>query len=109
MIAITIYRDHAGRYTRLYCIGHAGYASSGEDIVCAGVSALVLNTVNAIEAFTQEQFEAKTDRDSGLIDITFRSPTGHDGKLLLDAMVLGLQDIQDKYGKEYSFLTLKEV
>lgn len=109
MITVTIYQNHSGQYKGFHCIGHAQYAAYGEDIVCAGVSVLVINTLNAIEAFTQETFDAKTDQKSGLIDIRFRQSIGHDAKLLLDTMILGLQDIQDKYGTDYSFLTFKEV
>ena len=42
--------------------GHAGYAEPGQDIVCAAVSALVINTINAIEAFTEDDFAS---HDSG--------------------------------------------
>ena len=52
MIKITIYQNQSGKYERLHCIGHAGFAKAGEDIVCAGISALVINTLNAIEKLT---------------------------------------------------------
>ena len=100
MIKITIYQNRTGQYVRLRCVGHAGFARAGEDIVCAGVSTLVINTLNAIDKLTEE---------TGLIDAVFQRPVGHDGKLLLDTMVLGLQDIQKQYGTKYSLLTFKEV
>ncbi len=109
MIRITIYQNHAGAYTRIHCVGHAQYAQPGEDIVCAAVSVLVLNTLNAIEAFTKESFDAKTEQQSGLIDVTFHHPPGHDAQLLIRTMALGLQDIQDQYGTNYSILNFKEV
>jgi len=109
MIRITIYKNHAGQFKGFCCTGHAGYADAGEDIVCAGVSALVINTINAIDAFSGEEFDSETDRRSGLIDIRFRQPAGHDAELLLRAMVLGLEDIQKNYGTDYSLLEFKEV
>ena len=109
MITITVYENHEKQYTGFRCIGHAGYANSGEDIVCAGVSALVINTLNAIEAFTDEKFQARTEQRSGLIEVHFQNPVGHDTELLLKTMILGLQDIQNNYGTEYSFLNFKEV
>jgi len=33
--------------------GHAGYENAGKDIICASVSALVINTVNAVDALTE--------------------------------------------------------
>ncbi len=109
MIAVTIYQNHSGQYVRIHCIGHAGFAKPGEDIICAAVSVLVINTLNAIEAFTNEVFETETDQASGLIDIRFQHPSSHDAKLLLDTMVLGLQAVQDQYGTDYTLLTFKEV
>ena len=99
MIAVTIYQNHSGQYVRIHCIGHAGFAKPGEDIICAAVSVLVINTLNATE----------TDQKSGLIDIRFQHPGSHDAKLLLDTMVLGLQAVQDQYGTDYTLLTFKEV
>ncbi len=109
MITITMYQNKQGRYTGFSCIGHAGYASAGEDIVCAGVSALVLNTINAVDAFTQDAFDANTDQKTGLIDIRFHHPVGHDVKLLLDTMALGLRDIQKNYGTDHCLIEFKEV
>ena len=34
--------------------GHADYGCCGKDVVCAGVSALVINTINSIEKFTND-------------------------------------------------------
>ncbi len=48
MTKITIFRNHDGEYLGFDCLGHAGYADEGEDIVCAGISALVINTINSI-------------------------------------------------------------
>ena len=53
MTKITIFRNHDGEYLGFDCLGHAGYADEGEDIVCAGISALVINTINSIGLFTE--------------------------------------------------------
>lgn len=109
MVTITIYQNQKGQYTGFHCIGHADYAKPGEDIVCAGVSILVINTINAIHAFTPDAFSTETEQDSGLIEVRFEQPVGHDAELLLKTMILGLQDIQKNYGTKYSFLKFKEV
>lgn len=109
MVKITICQNREKQYTGFCCSGHAEYADAGSDIVCAAVSVLVINTLNAIEAFTEEAFDARTERRSGLIDVTFRSPAGHDAQLLLDTMVLGLKDIQCNYGTDFCYLNFKEV
>ena len=109
MITITIYQNQSKLTTRFVCSGHAGYAEAGEDIICAGVSALVINTINSIDKFTSTEFVLNTDEETGLIDFTVESDVDHDTGLLLDSMILGLQGIQNDYGNEYIILNFKEV
>ena len=52
MITITIYQNREQVAQGFRCIGHAGYANVGEDIVCSAVSVLVINTINSIEVYT---------------------------------------------------------
>ncbi|WP_333683544.1 ribosomal-processing cysteine protease Prp, partial [Enterocloster lavalensis] len=62
MIQVTIFRDSEESgdvFTGVELSGHAGYAESGRDIVCAAVSALVLNMANSVEAFTEDGFEGE--------------------------------------------------
>ena len=110
MIRITIYQSQ-GDIREFNCIGHANYADSGEDIVCAGVSALVINTINSIEQLTTTRFHLVTDDESnsGLLDVTFTEGVSPEAKLLLDSMILGLQGIQKDYGKRFLRLDFKEV
>ena len=51
-------------------LGHAGYADDhqeGQELVCAAVSALALNMANSVEHFTDDQFEADEDEQSGML------------------------------------------
>lgn len=109
MTRITIYRNQDNLYTGFDCVGHAGFADAGEDVVCAGVSALVINTINSIDALTQEKFSVETEEENGEILFRLASPSEHDSYLLLQSMVLGLQGIMNQYGNEYIALDFKEV
>lgn len=109
MTEITILRNREGAYLGFDCLGHAGYADAGEDIVCAGISALVINTVNAIEQYTTEPHTADADEESGAIRLRFLSPAGHDAELLMKTLVLGLQGIQSNYGNSFISLRFEEV
>ena len=108
MITITIYQSQ-NTVTRFRCLGHSGYADSGKDIICAGVSALVINAINSIETFTKVRFKLKQEPKSGLIDFRLEETASEDAQLLLKAMILGLQGIQKDYGNEYIILDFKEV
>ena len=68
MTHVTIYRNRNKECTGFTAIGHAGYAKEGEDLVCAAVSVLVINTCNAIEKLTDTAVSLVTDEAEGLID-----------------------------------------
>ena len=72
MIKITVYKNSEQEYTAFHCIGHAEYADAGEDIVCAAVSVLVINTVNSIEKLLSDEFDIVTDAKIGLIDFSLK-------------------------------------
>ena len=108
MIHITIFRNQ-GTIKEFNCIGHAEFAEAGQDIVCAGVSALVINAINSIESLTSTELKLVSDQESGLIDVTFPEGLSSEAQLLLDSMILGLQGIRKDYGKEFLSLDFKEV
>ena len=98
MIRITLFRQQ-NRWAGFCAEGHAGYAEEGEDIVCAAVSVLTTNTVNAIETLTEEDFTGE-QRD-GYLNFRLTDLPGDAAELLLQAMVLGLDSIQESYGDCY--------
>ena len=51
------------KYVAFSCAGHAGFSDKGKDIVCASVSALVINTANAIEKLSDCDFNAEVCGD----------------------------------------------
>ena len=55
MIRVTVYKTRRHEYAGFDLSGHAGYEEAGHDIVCAAVSALVINTVNSVEQFTDDK------------------------------------------------------
>ena len=105
MIKVTIYKTERQEYAGFDMEGHAGYAEAGEDIVCAGVSALVINALNSIERFTDDETSCVSDEDTGSIEFRF------DGiPSLLDSMILGLEEIEDSNDYEkYIDIIFKEV
>jgi hypothetical protein len=109
MTHVTIYTDQKQAYTGFCCEGHSGFADAGSDIVCAGISTLVINTVNAVEALTDTEIFAAADEEEGAITASFPQGCDAQAKLLVDAMVLGLQGIQKNYGKQFLTLEFKEV
>ena len=105
MIKVTLYQKDNHVY-RLRYEGHAGYAEHGSDIICAAVSMLTFNTLNAIEKFTDEPVKTLAyDEKQGLIDVEFtRRKSGEfepEAELLIRTLILGLIDTKEMYGEKY--------
>ena len=107
MTKVTIYKNQKNECVEFKVIGHAGYAEEGEDIVCAGISVLTINTINSIEALTDAEFSSEADPKNG--DLTFKLlKSTKESALLLDAMILGLEMMAENYS-EYIDLKFREV
>jgi len=77
-------------------------------VVCAAVSVLVINTINAMESLCHENLDCFSSESNGTIKVRFSSTPGEKALLLLDTMILGLKSIQDEYGQRYLKLEFKE-
>ena len=106
MITIKV-RKKNGSYEEFISKGHAGYAEAGQDIVCAAVSVLVINTVNSLEKFTDDKFDVQ-EKD-GFVSIHFRNNLSERAMLLMDSLLLGLTEIAGSYNNRYLTVKVKEV
>lgn len=110
MITVTVFKDRQDRFKGFSSSGHAGYGDYGQDIVCSAVSALVINTVNALQSLTSDNdFELYSSEETGDIRVTFSHDLSEKGEVLVKAMVLGLQSIQNEYDDKYIRVIFKEV
>ena len=109
MTHVSIIKTRNGEYKGFNCIGHSGYAEAGEDIVCAAISVLVINTINSLDQLAGEKFKLVTNEEDGLIDCRFDNTINDKSELLLESMILGLQEIKKQYGKTFIDLTFEEV
>ena len=107
MTSITVIKED-NRILAFTCNGHAGYAKESEDIVCAAISMLVINTINSIEALTSTKPIVEADQESGYIHCSFEDDVTDDA-LLLNSMILGLSQIKEQYGTKYIDVKIKEV
>ena len=110
MIRVTVYKTVRHEYAGFDMEGHAGYEDPGQDIVCAAVSALVINALNSIEHFTEDETTCVSEEESGRIEFRFKELPSHDAGLLLDSMLLGLEEIEASEEYEpYIDIIFKEV
>jgi uncharacterized protein YsxB (DUF464 family) len=107
MITITIVRNVERAIISFTVTGHAFYNDPGKDIVCAGVSAVTIGAVNAIEKLTG--LVPRAISESGLLKAETpqsADPMRNDQvQLLLEGMIAALESIVESYGK---YVKIKE-
>ena len=99
-----------GKYKGFICHGHAEYAKKGsDDIVCAAISTLTINTINSLEIITKDEFELTTDSAEGDMSMFFKGDVSEGGSLLMESLELGLNSIVSQYGKRFVKVEIQEV
>lgn len=82
--------------------GHAGYADAGEDIVCAAVSVLAIETVNSIDKMASHQMAVKeADNEGGYLFAQVRPDLTPEQaqitQILLKHLYFSLEDVALTY------------
>ena len=103
-----IFYSRDNRYYGFKISGHAEYGCCGRDVVCAGVSALVINTVNSIEEFTEDSVITEESED-GMVRFKIIGNVSDKSRLLLKSLRLGLCSIYEEYGDKYIQIYFREV
>jgi uncharacterized protein len=104
MIIAKIYKDKEG-YIRRYSInGHSNYAEYGNDIVCAGVSALtqtVLISLVKVCKIEENTIRYKIDDKTGFLDVSLPEDIEafklENSQILLKSLVVGINSMIESY------------
>ncbi|WP_369902462.1 ribosomal-processing cysteine protease Prp [Bacillus manliponensis] len=103
MIKVTINRTKLGSIQSFKMTGHANFAPHGQDLVCAGTTAVVFGAINAVETLCNVQATIELGTDGGFL--TYALPNDLDNatkekaSFLLEGMVVSLKTIELDYGK----------
>lgn len=96
--------------------GHAGYADKGYDIICSAVSAISYTAVGYFESkYNPEGIEDRRSyiESDGFMKFTRpKSPNPKEmikDNAVLEAMVLGLKQVEYSYGSKYVRIKEEEV
>jgi len=92
LIAVTVTQ------TGITVDGHAGYAETGNDIICAAVSVLAQSLIHGLEALTDDCIYYRVQ--AGHIEIGYEN-LSEQGRLLVDSFFIAICDIQETYGDRY--------
>ena len=88
MIAVSVRKDGIKIH------GHAGYAETGKDIVCAGVTALTQTLIRSMQGLTRDKVEYEVS--PGRADIQY-GDLSEEGKLLVDSFFISICLIADEF------------
>ncbi|MCI5624232.1 ribosomal protein [Anaerostipes sp. 494a] len=108
MTKITFYQSEDGSFSGFDSQDHAGYDVEGQDIVCSAVSALVINFVNSLDQFTDDNYQVDVDQENARINVVFTEKLSAEGSLLLNSLILGLSGIEEEQ-EQYLDVIFKEV
>ncbi len=106
MINVDIKLNDEGQITDVIMDGHADFAEHGQDIVCAGASAVVFGSVNAIIGLTAERPDIDYSDDGGYFHVRSVDTSNEQAQLILQSLLVSLQTIEEEYN-EYIKLNLK--
>lgn len=105
MIDITYIR--AEDWTLIDISGHAGYADAGQDIVCAGVSALTYTLIDAAEKARENGAYADITVEAGHVHIVTQCGENHN--YALDAIFSGIKLLHSQYPEYITVVTAHAV
>ena len=107
MTTIRFYRTH-GRLTGFSCVGHSGYAASGEDIVCAAITSAIRLAECTINDVLSAGAAVSVDQMTAEISLTL--PASCKRRAECEAVLTGLFLYMSELSKENpNHLTVLEV
>lgn len=95
MTKLTVKKEK--KTVRIISDGHSGFAPAGEDLVCAGISAIVLMLAGFAAAGNGELIAMR----SGYFEMTM--PKNKHTELITDALKITAQSMEMKYGNYVRF------
>ena len=99
MINVDFKLNDEGQITDVIMDGHADFAEHGQDIVCAGASAVVFGSVNAIIGLTAERPDIDYSDDGGYFHVRSVDTSNEQAQLILQSMLVSLQTIEEEYNE----------
>lgn len=102
MVTIQIFRDSAHYITGFCVAGHAAAAAYGQDIVCAGISALTQTAVMGLQRHLER--EMNLEIESGKLMMKLLKPADALTNAVLETMLIGLAEIAKQNAKNVRIL-----
>jgi hypothetical protein len=98
-----VFYKRGEHFVRIESKGHTGYAESGADIVCAGLSALIQGALLGILKVVGVKADHRMNEDKGTLSIIL--PDGlsdaerHDCSVILNTLYTSVTDLAEGYSE----------
>ena len=96
MIKIKINKSN-NKYSSLEVSGHSNYDEHGKDIVCAGVSAVVVGGLNALTNENKKKVSCKMS--DGYVNVDVLDIENERLQLIMGVIIIQLRTIEESYKK----------
>lgn len=110
MTKVTV-KKRDGHIVEVLAVGHSGFGTEGDDLVCAAVSAVMQTALLGLMRVASIQVKFERDEEIGLLRITLpklNKDDRHNADVILDTMTVGLADLTEGLSK-YLGLEIKSV
>lgn len=97
MIDVIVTRNSEQNITGFTMSGHADFDVHGKDLVCAGASAVVFGSVNAIFALTDYEPVIDMADEGGYLSVKLEGASNDKVQLILETMIVSLKTIELEY------------
>lgn len=99
MVKVELYKDDRDRIKSFRVEGHTGYADRGQDIICAGISAITQTAIIGLMSYLERK--PVYEKDEGLLICKLPPDLSGDDVLkaqtILGTMEKGLREIELQY------------
>ncbi len=97
-----MFRDSANKLTGFCIQGHADFAASGQDVVCAAVSAVALTAAIGLEQIALKRVTGQQAEGQLLCQLVDEPDIK--SEMILQTMLKGLQDISRQYPRHIKII-----
>lgn len=104
MINVCIKREKS-HISHISISGHALFAEHGKDIVCAGVSSIIIGGINAIHELGYIEL-IEYDVKEGEIDVKIKDCFKYELQVILETLCIQLKTIEESYS---NYIIIQEV
>ena len=98
-----VFHKQGEDFVRIESNGHTGYADSGEDIVCAAISALLQGAALGVRDVAGVKAKYRVNEDKGSLLLELPSDLGaserHDCNVILQTLLVSVSDIAKGYSE----------